>query len=86
MAKLAACLLNISEGRQAALIEQIARSALQRVAPDPESNFQSDCAVLNIFADRIYNRSVISIAGLYILAIQRHHINLLYLFKERLKA
>ena len=56
--KLAACLLNISEGRDSNLIERIAKAALS-----PFHGIKSEIAVLNIFSDKIYNRSVISIAG-----------------------
>ena len=56
--KLAACLLNISEGRDSSLIERIAKAALA-----PFHGIKSEIAVLNIFSDKIYNRSVISIAG-----------------------
>ena len=59
--KLAACLLNISEGRNPELIEKIARAALINYS----ENEKCETTVLNIFSDAIYNRSVISIAGLY---------------------
>ena len=55
--KLAMCLLNISEAKNAKIVEQVARAAL------PKSNNPVDRVVLNIFSDQIYNRSVISIAG-----------------------
>ena len=60
--KLAACLLNISEGRNTALVEQIAKAAIS----DSTKN-KCDSTVLNIFSDSVYNRSVISIAGKNIL-------------------
>ena len=50
------CLLNISEAKNAKIVEQVARAAL------PKSD-NPDRVVLNIFSDQIYNRSVISIAG-----------------------
>ena len=56
--KLAACLLNISEGRNTALVEQIAKAAIS-----DSTQKKCDTAVLNIFSDSVYNRSVISIAG-----------------------
>ena len=57
--KLAACLLNISEGQNTTKIERIARAAVSRNG----GSLKIDAAVLNIFADQIYNRSVITIAG-----------------------
>ena len=61
--KLAACLLNISEGRDSSLIERIAK-AHAKAALTPFHGTKSEIAVLNIFSDKIYNRSVISIAGI----------------------
>ena len=58
MTKLAACLLNISEARNAQLVEKIARAACIK----PTTN-KTESVVLNIFSDLVYNRSVISIAG-----------------------
>jgi glutamate formiminotransferase len=52
--KMAACLLNISEAKNPALVEQIARAAVCN---------SKKSAVLNIFSDKVYNRSVISIGG-----------------------
>ena len=56
--KLAACLLNISEGQNTALVEQIAKAAISDYTQK-----KCDTTVLNIFSDSVYNRSVISIAG-----------------------
>ena len=59
--KLAACLLNVSEARNSQLIENIAKAAIS--TNSPTGNFMCDSVVLNIFSDKIYNRSVISIGG-----------------------
>ena len=56
--KLAACLLNISEGRNTEIIRQIAKAAIS-----DSTERKCDTTVLNIFSDSVYNRSVISIAG-----------------------
>uniref|UniRef100_A0A6J0TRS4 Formiminotransferase N-terminal subdomain-containing protein isoform X1 n=2 Tax=Pogona vitticeps TaxID=103695 RepID=A0A6J0TRS4_9SAUR len=58
-APLAACLLNISEGRKKDVVEKIARAAIR------EKNGQEHfpATVLNIFSDHDYNRSVITIAA-----------------------
>ncbi len=70
--KLAACLLNISEARNAKFVEEIARAAIVTnvdagFVPFPNQSHQQECkcqsTVLNIFSDPIYNRSVITIAG-----------------------
>ncbi|XP_008533257.2 formiminotransferase N-terminal subdomain-containing protein isoform X1 [Equus przewalskii] len=57
--RLAACLLNISEARRKNIVENIAKAALL------EKNGQThpEVSVLNIFSDRDYNRSVITIAA-----------------------
>ena len=58
--KLAACLLNISEGRRPEVVWGVvaaAREAIQREAPKVEA------VVLNAFVDQEYNRSVLTLAG-----------------------
>ena len=55
--KLAMCLLNISEARNPKIVEQVAKAAILK------NGSELDRVVLNIFSDKIYNRSVISIAG-----------------------
>ncbi|XP_068602810.1 formiminotransferase N-terminal subdomain-containing protein [Brachionichthys hirsutus] len=57
--RLVACLLNVSEGRRRQLVETVARAALY----DPEGARRAAATVLNIFYDRDYNRSVITIAA-----------------------
>ena len=59
--KLAACLLNVSEARNSQLIENIAKAAVS--SRSLSEQFRCDSVVLNIFSDKIYNRSVISIGG-----------------------
>ena len=59
--KLIACLLNVSEARNSQLIENIAKAAIS--TNSPTTDFKCDSVVLNIFSDKIYNRSVISIGG-----------------------
>lgn len=64
--QLVACMLNVSEGRNINLVESIARSALRAVNPPAKSGaegWQINASVLNIFQDRDYNRSVITIVG-----------------------
>ena len=56
--KLAMCLLNISEARNRQIVEKAARAAVLK------NGNGIDRVVLNIFSDDIYNRSVISIAGI----------------------
>jgi glutamate formiminotransferase len=68
--KLAACLLNISEAQNYAKVEQIARAAISRIRNEDETGMEVDRTVLNIFADQIYNRSVITIAGKDMLTIK----------------
>ncbi|KAF3695159.1 Formiminotransferase N-terminal subdomain-containing protein [Channa argus] len=57
--RLVACLLNISEGRRKDLVEQVAKAALF----NPEGVRREGTTVLNIFNDRDYNRSVITIVA-----------------------
>lgn len=57
--RLAACLLNISEGRKKDIIERIAKAAVYH--DNDQDDFQG--TVLNIFSDYDYNRSVITIAA-----------------------
>ena len=59
--KLFACLLNVSEARNSKLIENIAKAAISNNSST--EHYKCDSAVLNIFSDKIYNRSVISIGG-----------------------
>ncbi|KAM8933609.1 formiminotransferase N-terminal subdomain-containing protein [Pelodytes ibericus] len=56
---LAACLLNVSEARKKDIVERIARAALH----DSHGQKLPDTAVLNVFSDYDYNRSVITIAS-----------------------
>nr|XP_060637132.1 formiminotransferase N-terminal subdomain-containing protein isoform X1 [Anolis sagrei ordinatus]XP_060637141.1 formiminotransferase N-terminal subdomain-containing protein isoform X1 [Anolis sagrei ordinatus]XP_060637149.1 formiminotransferase N-terminal subdomain-containing protein isoform X1 [Anolis sagrei ordinatus]XP_060637158.1 formiminotransferase N-terminal subdomain-containing protein isoform X1 [Anolis sagrei ordinatus]XP_060637168.1 formiminotransferase N-terminal subdomain-contai len=57
--RLAACLLNVSEGRRKDVVEKIAKAA---VCKDKGQECQQ-ATVLNIFSDYEYNRSVITIAA-----------------------
>ncbi|XP_012825465.1 formiminotransferase N-terminal subdomain-containing protein isoform X3 [Xenopus tropicalis] len=57
--RLAACLLNVSEARKKYVVEKIARAALY----DKNGKMHPNTAVLNIFSDYDYNRSVITIAA-----------------------
>ena len=72
--KLAACLLNISEAQNYAKVEKIARAAISRIQNEDSTfngtGMEVDRTVLNIFADQIYNRSVITIAGKEMLTIK----------------
>ena len=62
--KLAACLLNVSEAQNFDLVEKIASAAVLKIGQtSAQAGQKIDLAVLNIFADKIYNRSVITIAG-----------------------
>lgn len=65
--QLVACMLNVSEGRQASVVEKIARTALSRtnppVQPPAVPEWPINAAVLNIFQDIDYNRSVITIVS-----------------------
>ena len=64
-ARLAVCLLNISEARRANVVERIAKAAAMvgQSSKDLESNFKCSSTVLNVFSDYDYNRSVITIAA-----------------------
>ncbi|XP_026231960.1 formiminotransferase N-terminal subdomain-containing protein isoform X2 [Anabas testudineus] len=55
--RLVACLLNVSEARRKELVEAVARAALHNA----EGVRREGTTVLNIFNDRDYNRSVITI-------------------------
>ncbi|XP_034417122.1 formiminotransferase N-terminal subdomain-containing protein [Cyclopterus lumpus] len=57
--RLVACLLNVSEARRKDLVESVAKAALY----DKEGVRREGTAVLNIFNDRDYNRSVITIVA-----------------------
>lgn len=58
--RLAACLLNISEGRSKQIVEKVAQSA---ISLSSKTNLKCASTVLNIFSDHDYNRSVITIAA-----------------------
>ncbi|XP_066292921.1 uncharacterized protein [Branchiostoma lanceolatum] len=60
--RLAACLMNISEGRSRETVEAIAMSAL-RVNDKITRDGGCRASVLNIFSDHDYNRSVLTIAS-----------------------
>ncbi|KAJ6665293.1 hypothetical protein lerEdw1_004342 [Lerista edwardsae] len=57
--RLAACLLNISEGRKKDIVEKVAKAAVYH---DNGQDYPQG-TVLNIFSDYDYNRSVITIAA-----------------------
>ncbi|XP_073329560.1 formiminotransferase N-terminal subdomain-containing protein [Pagrus major] len=57
--RLVACLLNVSEARRKDLVETVAKAALYNT----EGVRREGTAVLNIFNDRDYNRSVITIVA-----------------------
>ncbi|XP_066543830.1 formiminotransferase N-terminal subdomain-containing protein [Amia ocellicauda] len=57
--RLAACLLNVSEARRKDIVDTVARAALY----DQQGRRREGTAVLNIFNDHDYNRSVITIAA-----------------------
>lgn len=59
--RLVACLLNISEARNKGIVESVANAALN--FPSKSNSFKCSSTVLNIFSDRDYNRSVITIAA-----------------------
>ena len=65
--QLVACMLNVSEGRNINLVEKIAQSALRAVNPPANKcgveGWKINAAVLNIFQDYDYNRSVITIVA-----------------------
>ncbi|XP_013408515.1 uncharacterized protein LOC106172384 [Lingula anatina] len=58
--KLCACLLNVSEARNVHIIEKIAYAALE---VNNKTSKQHCAAVLNVFSDYDYNRTVITIAA-----------------------
>ena len=62
-ARLAVCLLNISEARRLHVVEKIAKAAGILSTEDLESKFKCLSTVLNIFSDYDYNRSVLTIAA-----------------------
>ncbi|XP_053134526.1 formiminotransferase N-terminal subdomain-containing protein isoform X2 [Hemicordylus capensis] len=57
--RLAACLLNISEGRKRDVVEKVAKAALCQ----DNGQEHPQITVLNVFSDYDYNRSVITIAA-----------------------
>ncbi|KAM9802318.1 formiminotransferase N-terminal subdomain-containing protein isoform 1-T1 [Syngnathus typhle] len=57
--RLVTCLLNVPEARRADLVESVAKAALY----DSQGVARETTAVLNIFNDRDYNRSVITIVA-----------------------
>ena len=57
--KLAACLLNISEARNKEVVKNIVAAAVNTI----EKETPIGATVLNVFADPVYNRSVITISG-----------------------
>ncbi|XP_029314304.1 formiminotransferase N-terminal subdomain-containing protein [Cottoperca gobio] len=57
--RLVACLLNVSEARRKDLVETVAKAALYNT----EGERREGTAVLNIFNDQDYNRSVITIVA-----------------------
>ena len=59
--RLVACLLNISEARNKAIVESVANAALN--IPSKSKSLKCPSTVLNIFSDYDYNRSVITIAA-----------------------
>ncbi len=59
-ARLAVCLLNISEAGRIHVVEKIAEAA---AIPSTNSEFKCLSTVLNIFSDHDYNRSVLTIAA-----------------------
>ncbi|KAJ8037302.1 Formiminotransferase N-terminal subdomain-containing protein [Holothuria leucospilota] len=64
--RIAACLLNVSEGRNQLIIEAIASAAAlknENFLNENSSDFSAPSTVLNIFSDFDYNRSVITIAA-----------------------
>ena len=65
-ARLAVCLLNISEAHQAHVVDRIANAAAMfgQSSEDLGSNFKCSSTVLNVFSDYDYNRSVLTIAAL----------------------
>ena len=63
----ACCLLNISEARNAVVVERIARAAVAHQLN--ASPIQT--SVLNVFRDQDYNRSVITLASTDTAALKR---------------
>ena len=63
MSQLAACLLNISEGRQHHIIEKVAKAAGIGNKSPYVGEFKCQSTVLNIFSDNDYNRSVLTIVA-----------------------
>ncbi|XP_071797469.1 glutamate formimidoyltransferase-like [Asterias amurensis] len=70
MKRLAICLLNISEGRNAKIVESVASAAVssssasQEISSDDNKlGLKCQSTVLNIFSDYDYNRSVLTIAA-----------------------
>ncbi|XP_033097465.1 glutamate formimidoyltransferase-like [Anneissia japonica] len=63
--RVAACLLNVSEALNKSIVESIAASATNQAdyLSSDHSVLKSSSTVLNIFNDKDYNRSVITIAG-----------------------
>lgn len=61
--RLVACLLNISEARNRALVELVANAAINFPSKCNNSLLKCSSTVLNIFSDYDYNRSVITIAA-----------------------
>ncbi|XP_018611406.1 formiminotransferase N-terminal subdomain-containing protein isoform X2 [Scleropages formosus] len=57
--RLVACLLNISEARNRDAVEKVARAAARK----RHGGWREGTSVLNIFSDRDYNRSVITISA-----------------------
>ena len=63
----ACCLLNISEARNALVVERVARAAVAH----PLHPSTVETAVLNVFRDHDYNRSVITLASSSTTALKR---------------
>lgn len=63
--RLAACLLNIAEARRTDVVERIvAETAGVVEATRVVSNgVKCEATIVNVFADHIYNRTVITLAG-----------------------
>ena len=61
--RLVACLLNISEARNKAVVESVANAALSFPSKSKQQGLKCSSTVLNIFSDHDYNRSVITIAA-----------------------
>jgi glutamate formiminotransferase len=60
-ARLAVCLLNISEAQRREVVEKVAKAAA--ISATKDSKFKCLSTVLNIFSDHDYNRSVLTIAA-----------------------